>query len=189
MIEIWKDIPGYEGLYKISNYGEVISINYNHTKKEKKLIPQKNKTGYLRITIKGKGKNIHRLVAETFIPNKENKPVVNHIDGNKTNNRVDNLEWNTVSENTNHAIKNKLITFNSKRKKESELINIRKATEKNKKKIFQYSKEGNLLGVFGSIIEASRKTKCNATHISLCAKGKQKSCGGYRWEYGVNTSN
>lgn len=189
MKEIWKDIPGYEGLYKISNFGEIISLNYNHTKKPKKLIPQKYKSGYLFVKIGGKNKSIHRLVAETFIPNIKNKPVVNHIDGNKKNNIVDNLEWNTISENTNHAIRNKLITFNSKKKKESELINIRKATEKNKKKIFQYSKEGNLLGVFGSIIEASRKTNCNATHISLCAKGKQKSCGGYNWEYGINSSN
>lgn len=182
MKEIWKDIPNYDD-YQVSNLGNVKSLNYNHTKKEKILVPVKHKNGYLCVYINGKIKSIHRLVAETFLNNIENKPDVNHINGKKDDNRVENLEWCTKSENMQHAIKNNLINFNTKKKKESELINIKKAIEKNKKKIIQYDKRGNLIKIYNSIILASIETKSNSTHISLCAKGKQKSCNGFIWRY------
>ena len=183
MKKIWKDIKGYEGLYQISNFGEVISLNYNHTKTKKLLKPQKNKNGYLHVNIGGKCISIHRLVAEAFILNPDNKKYVNHKDCNKQNNFVSNLEWNTAKENTQHAVKNKLISYNTKLKKKSCLINIQKAIKKNKKEIYQYTKEQIFIKKYRSIIEASKETECNATHISLCAKGKQKTCGGYIWSY------
>ena len=96
MPEIWKDIKGYEGLYKISNTGKVFSCRLN---KEMAI----NKQYYLSINLSKNGKQkhfyIHRLVAETFIPNPENKTDVNHIDHNPHNARADNLEWTTHSEN------------------------------------------------------------------------------------------
>ena len=120
MKEIWKDIKGYEGLYKISNLGNVlrckkIKIDSKGRKRifeDLILKANINKNGYKYVNLHNKKKQaykIHRLVAQTFIPNQENKPQVNHIDGNKENNRVDNLEWVTGKENIRHAYKNNLI--------------------------------------------------------------------------------
>ena len=109
--EIWKDIPEYEGLYQISNYGQIKSLTFINKqckkKREKILKSYINNRGYKIIKLtKNKTKKaffIHRLVAENFIDNLENKKEVNHIDGNKLNNNVKNLEWCTRSENMHHA--------------------------------------------------------------------------------------
>ena len=106
--EIWRWIQGYENLYQISNYGRVKSFPRNGTGKEVKILrPGFNKFGYLIVTLSKNNKpsypRIHRLVAKTFIPNPENKPEVNHKDGNKFNNYYENLEWVTSSENNRHA--------------------------------------------------------------------------------------
>ena len=99
MEEIWKDIEGYEGLYKVSNLGKVLNLSNN------KIIKlHDNGCGYLNVSLKGKTCYIHRLVAQAFIPNPENKPTVNHIDKNKNNNTVDNLEWATYSEQEQHKL-------------------------------------------------------------------------------------
>lgn len=106
--EIWYWIEGYEKLYQISNYGRIKSFPRNGTGKEIKILrPEITKDGYLRISLhmndKIKRFFIHRLVALTFIDNYENKPYVNHKDGNKFNNYFENLEWSTVAENNQHA--------------------------------------------------------------------------------------
>jgi hypothetical protein len=107
-MEIWKDIQGYEGIYQISNLGRIKSLHRDYTN-GRILNPAKNNRGYLRLGLSGNGKvrydSVHRLVAETFIPNPKNLPEVNHIDGNKLNNRVENLEWVTKGENQAHAYK------------------------------------------------------------------------------------
>lgn len=111
MIELWKDIKGYEGYYKISSFGRVKSVSRksinNHIVKEKILKNRKARNGYLRTNLSKDGvlesAPIHRLVAEAFIPNPLNKPQLNHIDEDKLNNCADNLNWMTAHENNNYA--------------------------------------------------------------------------------------
>lgn len=115
MKEIWKDIEGYEGLYQVSNLGQVKSLErtiivknckQSKTYPECIKIPFPNKKGYLRVQLyknnKRRNLRVHRLVALAFIPNPDNKPKVNHIDGDPTNNVVSNLEWVTGEENRAH---------------------------------------------------------------------------------------
>lgn len=166
--EIWKDIAGYEGLYQINNYGDVKSLNYGNTKKEKILKKRIDKKGYIHYALfknkKITEKKAHRLVAQAFIPNPENKPQINHIDGNKQNNYIKNLEWCTNSENQKHSyskLKNiSYFKYNNPRIKKVRCI------EKNK--------------TFDSIEKA--KKWCGKTGITHACKNK-KTCGGYHWEY------
>lgn len=106
--EIWRDIKGYEGLYQVSNLGNVKSLTYKNTKQIRNRRPYKNKNGYLRVELSKNGKkkkvSIHRLVAQAFILNTDNKPEVNHKNGIKADNRADNLEWVEPKENIRHAI-------------------------------------------------------------------------------------
>lgn len=113
MIEIWKDITGYEGLYQVSNLGRVKSTQYFHGTNERILKPISTHNGYFRVHLRKDGKlktfKIHRLVAEAFIPNPDNLPQINHKDEDKTNNRVDNLEWCSARYNCNYGGRNELI--------------------------------------------------------------------------------
>lgn len=106
-MEIWKDIKGYEGRYQVSTLGRIKSLVSYFGTHEKIMKGQPVWTGYLRVCLVKDGKSkmhtIHRVVAETFIPNPQNKPIVNHIDGDITNNCVDNLEWVTFKENSNKS--------------------------------------------------------------------------------------
>ena len=115
-VEVWKDVVGYEQRYQVSNLGRVYS------KITKKILKQNLHTnGYFTIATKIGGRNgkdvcfkVHRLVATAFLPNIENKPLVNHIDGVKTNNNVNNLEWCTAKENTDHAIRTGLLDYSKR---------------------------------------------------------------------------
>lgn len=139
MIEIWKDIPEYEGYYQVSNLGNVRSLDriretHPSAKKQFKvfkkgflLTPDLTHGGYLRFSLskdkKTKKFSSHRLVAQAFIPNPENKEQVNHKDGNKLNNSIDNLEWCTGSENIRHAYKNGLQSQVGEKNAASKLTN------------------------------------------------------------------
>lgn len=137
MEEIWKDIEGYEGYYQVSNLGKVRSIDryvkhsLGHVRLAKgKQLSVSNHGDYDTVVLyregyKPKGFNVHRLVAVAFIPNPENKPEVNHKDGDKSNNIVSNLEWSTYSENTRHAIKHHLFVPKVSNLRTSEAIEKR----------------------------------------------------------------
>lgn len=183
MEEIWKDIEGYEGLYQVSNYGRVKSLDHivsNHTSniisKGKILKERINRKGYISYALykKNQSKNIkaHRLVAIAFIPNPENKPQVNHIDGNKQNNRVDNLEWCTNKENQIHAWENGLITA----KKGGQVHNA--------KPILKFDLDGNFIKEYDCIINAVRDLEIRTyKNISKCCKGKYEQAYGFKWKY------
>jgi len=178
MQEIWKDIVGYEGLYQVSNLGRVKSLErtINHKTcygglyhvKGRILKSKLEKDGYYRIGLsKNKIKKyyrINRLVAETFIPNPNNYPVVNHKDENKLNNRVDNLEWCSIKYNINYG------------------TGIARRTKTISIKINQYDLNDNFIKTWNSINEAVRFYNGN-TQICQCCKGKRKYASGYKWKY------
>lgn len=185
--EIWKDIKGYEGFYQISSFGNARSltrtVDHNWMRsielEGQALSPTTTEFGYLILGLSKKGKMrtifVHRLVAMNFISNPDKKRSVNHKDGDKTNNNVDNLEWVTHSENMKHAYAN----------------GIRKAPYQGKKGkshcrskiVIQFSKEGKELNRFYGTLEAGRKTGVSAKSISAVALGKNKTAGGYKWIY------
>ncbi len=159
MQEIWKDIINFPD-YQISNLGNVYS------KKNYKIRKPFVSNGYLSIYLFKNGKRyrkkIHRLVAEAFIPNPNNLPVINHIDGNKLNNIVSNLEWCTSKQNTIHAYKTGLMKT---------------------KQINQYDLKGNFIKTWDSIISASVELQLNRKSIQHCCMHRNKTSGGYIWRY------
>lgn len=171
--EIWRDISNYEGHYQVSNLGRVKSLYYRNGQRiipnREKILTPLNSRGYLRVRLcECKTKNlfsVHRLVAETFIPNPKNKPCVNHINGIKTDNRVENLEWCTYSENEQHS------------------HNILGKQPINKKKVNQYDLNNNFLQQYESIAEAGRSINKKYNLISTCCSGKINTAYGYKWRF------
>ena len=174
MIEIWKPIKGYEGLYEISNYGNVKVLYFKNNLTNQKIYKprlkkvRKDKYGYLVVTLhknqKSKTYKIHRLVAEAFIKNPKNKPQINHKDGNKQNNYINNLEWCNNRENIKHAYK----------------IGLQKPSYK---KIFQFDLNNNFIKEWEYMKLASEQLKINYGDIVQCCKGRRKTAGGYKWRY------
>ena len=184
--EEWRDIKGYEGLYQVSNYGRVKSFKYKKIKILKFGTTGKDK--YFLIVLSNRNikkyKTVHRLVAETFIPNPNNYPCVNHKDCNKKNNKTDNLEWCTISYNSVHAIKNEMINIEYIK---SKLPHYSGGKNPRSKPVIVYDLNNNYINKFDCIREAKRKLNIlgsnETTHIVECCKGKRKTAYGYKWRY------
>lgn len=177
MKEEWKtavyDGEIYEGLYKVSNLGRILSLNYRNTGKADLMTPVEMPNGYLKVELWKNGKYktclIHRLVAETFLENPENLPEVNHKDEDKTNNRVDNIEWKSHRGNINHGTRNERTAKANTNGKLS-------------KRVLQLSLDGDLIREWPSIAECGRNG-FNQGNICACCNGKRKSAYGYIWMY------
>lgn len=169
-MEIWKDLLNFKGLYQVSNTGYIRSIPRNGTNRKGRVLARSvDSDGYLVSKIRNKDivktLKVHREVAKAFLPNQENKPQVNHINGDKKDCRLENLEWVTPSENILHAKRLGL---------QIECPN-RQAVE-------QYDMEGNLLATYDSLKSAELNTSVGWTGISANIRGVRKSAGGYVWK-------
>ena len=178
MREEWRPLEGWEGLYEVSNRGDVKSVERTawnkgkgcyRTVHERILKAHPDKYGYLYVVLSkdGKGKKckIHRLVAQAFLPNTSNLPDVNHKDENKQNNYVENLEWCSRAYNN---------TYNGRAKK---------VGKKNSKPVIGIDKISGLIVEFSSISEAGRILGIDSSHICDCCKGRLKSIGNFYWYY------
>jgi hypothetical protein len=172
-MEEWKDIDGFEGLYQVSNIGRVRSLNHetNGKKYIGKVLSTKVTSGYPTVLLSNGAKKtlcrVHRLVARTFIENPTKLPEVNHLDGNKNNNCVENLEWCTSRENKIHAW----------------VTGLTKAPPPEKPRMVEQYNNNVLIAVYKSIDIASILLDISSEDICKCCKGKRKSAGGYQWKY------
>lgn len=187
MEEIWKDIKGYEGLYQVSNFGRVKSLDRWAEQKNRKSrfikgVMKKqhiNKSGYLTVGLckdsKGTHYLVHRLVADAFIPNVENLSEVNHKDEVKTNNCVDNLEWCNHYYNSNYGTRTERMIplLNTARKKSNEVLS---------KTVYQYSLEGDLIKIYNST-HATTKYGFSQGCVARCCRGESETYKGYIWKY------
>jgi hypothetical protein len=167
MNRTWKIIKEFPN-YSVSQYGDIKRNDISTSK-----IPTLGTNTYLSINLYYNGKHkfrtVHRIVAEAFIPNPDNLPCVNHIDGDKTNNHYKNLEWCNHSNNMKHAYES----------------GIRKPHNKwnNEKEVFQYDLEGEVLGNYPSVKEAAKQTGCNIKSIARVCRGERNKHGGFKWSY------
>ena len=181
MEEIWKDVPGYEGLYQVSNMGLVKSLA--RTRKaytpgkgsweapvNERILKAHITRHYFSVVLAKDGNkkttSVHRLVAKAFIPNPLEKPQVNHIDGNKINNRADNLEWVTAKENTIHSVQHGLQGPNPRR------ISVA-----------QCDLSGNLIRIWPSSYEAAKTLNISQGNIQMAMKNEKgrTQASGYIW--------
>lgn len=191
MNEIWMPIAGYEDRYEVSNTGKVRSLNYRMTGKKKELKPITQGKGYHAVGLCKNGKmrwgKVHRLVADAFIPNPENKREVNHKDGNKKNNHADNLEWATASENQKHAYRIGLKRGNPEW---GEILGKtygkesgRKHAEKTRKPVWAINANSGFIAEFESAAMVEKILGINHSTVPLVCTGRQKTAKGYRFIY------
>ena len=163
LLEVWKKIPDYENYYEVSNLGNVRTI-------KGELLKKIDNKGYDIVYLKNKIFNrpiqVHRLVALAFIENKDNKPIVNHIDGNKRNNCVDNLEWVTESENRKHAVATGLINPTYARKE-----------------VYQYDLANNFIKKWDSVKDVVDYLGISRQRFNVLFKQNNGIVKNYKWKY------
>lgn len=199
MKEEWKDIVGYEGYYKISNFGKVKSVDRvdksNHFRKGKELKLKTDKNGYKIACLCNKNRRyvkVHRLVAMAFIPNPENLPQVNHKNEMKDCNYVWNLEWCTAKHNANYGTRTERISL-KKIGKSVPLLqgknnhfygkHFTRGINPNAKKVIQYDLSGNLIKQYDCAKDAADEIGVSPSAITTCCRGIHKSSKGYIWKY------
>lgn len=166
----WRDVPGYEGLYQVSDTGLVLSLPREGSD-GRILRPDITRDGYAQVRLCKNGLKhrwlVHRLVALAFLPNPALKAEVNHIDGDKLNNALSNLEWSTRSENQQHAYDNGLTHANKVRRANARAVRRSDGV------------------VFESLSKAARAlgSPWAVSTISECCNGKRRTCCGYTWQY------
>lgn len=197
--EVWRDIKGYEGVYQVSNLGRVKRMplgkqwpyrkTHNNIRK-----PKLTKQGYLSVNLSKNNKVkcyfIHRLVAEAFIPNPYNYPVVNHLDENPLNNIVDNLEWCTHYHNCmyGHAREKQKASRWMNDPEKKTWAKALEARDRNcncnsRKPVLQLDLDGNVIKKYASISEAGRICGFDGSSITMCCKGKRNKHKGFKWVY------
>lgn len=187
--EVWKAIPGYEGLYEVSSLGRVKSLpkyvhrgKFSFLKGEHLLKLQTDKAGYVYVIIDKKLKLVHRLVGMAFLSNP--KETINHKNGVKNDNRVENLEWATRSENIKHSfdVLGRKSSMFGKKGALSPFYGKTGAKSRKSKPVNQIS-DNKVINTFAGIREAERITGIAHAHISQVCLGKMETAGGYRWQY------
>lgn len=175
--EEWRDVVGYEGLYQVSSEGRVKSLERKvkhwcggeRIQKERILKPITDHYGYQVVNLYAGGKlkmhKVHRLVCQSFHDNPDNKPHVNHLNENKTDNRACNLEWSTAKENNNHGTRTE------------------RSAKALSKPVGQYTRDGELVKIWPSVREAEREAGFRHSTISQAANGKYKHGYGFIWKY------
>lgn len=198
--EVWKDIKGYEGLYVVSNKGNVKSLGNGQTHRTEKLLrfSTSHKRYYIVTLTKNgicKSYTVHRLVALAFIPNQEGKEHIDHIDGNSFNNHSENLRWCTAKENNLNPItrtrksisktgnRNPNHSENLTEESRSRLFNALAMARKVNEKAVEQLSNGVVVETYISSADAEIKTGISATNISRCCNGKRKSAGKFQWRF------
>lgn len=177
--EIWKDVKGYKPIYQVSNYGRVKSLerktkcNTGEQKRKEKVLSPGKARKYLYVYLydnvgKRKSVLIHRLVALAFVSNKDNKPYVDHIDGNPLNNHYENLRWVTKKENCNNPITR---------------IKLKGRKSARARRVKCYSLNGRFINEFENITIAAKETNTHRENISKCCRGIYKKTNGLIFKY------
>ena len=168
--EIWRPVAGFEGAYEVSNLGNIRSFKVGNGIL---MTPNRNKYGYMKVLLFKDGKpcckNIHRLVAEAFIPNPNNLPQINHKNEDKADNRVENLEWCTCADNCNYGTRNDRVA--------------KALTKKYGVPVYQFSLDGEFINRYDSLSDAGRKTNLSPSSIRHACRGEREDVGGFMWAF------
>lgn len=181
--EVWRSVDGFNGVFEISNLGRLKRVVNSKNMPDNNILKGEiTKHGYRQYHMKvnnvSKKEKAHRLVAKAFLENKDNLPHVNHKDGNKLNNRVDNLEWCDPAYNNRHALETGL--------RKIDMVQVRNMhktmAEKQKKRVGQYSLDGQLIREYESLKD-TEEYFANSTNIGCVCRGIRKTAYGYLWKY------